>query len=128
MSAARDPETDQPLPVRNDSPSMHDLVVEHLTVGLPMMVHAGDRAVVAAVARDLLERKAQGLAKYGSPLQTGNGRSFVQDAYEEALDAAAYTRGLWEENRDDSNIRDIYDTAVALACALQEVLQRQRAA
>lgn len=70
MSDVRDPERDQALPVPNDGPSMHDLV-----------------------AADLAERKAHGLRKYGSLLQTGNGRSFLLDAYEEVLDLAVYLKG-----------------------------------
>jgi hypothetical protein len=74
MSDVRDPERDQPAPIHNDGPSMHDLV-----------------------AADLAERKEHGLRKYGTPLQTGNGRSMLRDAYEEVLDLAVYLRGALEE-------------------------------
>lgn len=76
MGDIRDPERDQVLPTPNDGPSMHDLVIA-----------------------DLLERKEHGLSKYGSLLQTGNGRNFLQDIYEEILDAAAYIKGKLEEER-----------------------------
>lgn len=76
MSDVRDPETDQPLPVPNDNPSCHDLVIQ-----------------------DLKERKEFGLRKYGQPLQAENGRSFLLDAYLEALDLTAYLRGLLEEEK-----------------------------
>lgn len=66
---------DQPLPIPNDLPSMHDLVI-----------------------RDILARKNLGLRRYGTVLQPFNGRSYLRDVYEELLDAAAYCRGLiWEE-------------------------------
>jgi hypothetical protein len=51
------------------------------------------------VSQDMAERKAHGLRKYGSLLQVGNGRSYVQDAYEEVLDLAVYLRGLLELER-----------------------------
>ncbi len=64
----------QPLPVPNDGPSMHDLVI-----------------------KDMEARKAFGLAKYGALLQAGNGRDALQDLYDELLDAIVYTRQLLEE-------------------------------
>ena len=79
MSLERDPDRDQPLPIVHDHevgyPSAHDL------------------------ACDLLqERKVHGTAKYGTPLQPANGRSFTLDALEEAADLVAYLAGLrWEE-------------------------------
>lgn len=76
MSEVRDPETDQPLPKATDGPHIHDLVIQ-----------------------DLVERKAFGMRKYGQPLQAGNGRSMLDDAYGEVLDLAAYLRGLIEEER-----------------------------
>ena len=60
---------DQPLPTPNHGPSMHDLVME-----------------------DIKARKALGLRRYGSLLQPHNGRSALQDAYDEVLDLAVYLR------------------------------------
>jgi hypothetical protein len=76
MSDVRDPETDQQLPVHNDGPSMHDLVIE-----------------------DMAARKEHGLRKYGTILQAHNGRSALQDAYEEVLDLAVYLRQAIEEGK-----------------------------
>ena len=76
MSATRDPERDQVAPIHNDGPSCHDLVIE-----------------------DMKERKQFGLTKYKTILQPNNGRSFLQDAYEEVLDLAVYLRGRLEEER-----------------------------
>lgn len=76
MSDERDPETDQALPVKNEQPYIQDLVLA-----------------------DIEERKALGLKKYGTLLQPFNGRSFLQDAYEEALDLVIYLRGKLEEER-----------------------------
>jgi len=64
----------QPLPVPNDGPSMHDLVI-----------------------RDMEARKAFGLHKYGAILQANNGRDALTDLYEELIDALVYLRQLIEE-------------------------------
>lgn len=77
MGVERDPETDQPLPVHNERTSCQDMVIA-----------------------DIEARKSLGLKKYGTLLQPFNGRSFLQDAYEEALDLCVYLRGLLEEERE----------------------------
>lgn len=60
-------EGDQPLPLGNDLPSMHEKAIDAL--------------------RDRLEL---GKKRYGQPLQPANGRNAILDAFEEALDGAAY--------------------------------------
>jgi len=69
-------EHDQPLPTDGEGPVIHELVVT-----------------------DVMNRLAVGIKRYGQPLRAGNGRSFLQDAYEEVLDLAAYLRGAIEEER-----------------------------
>lgn len=49
-------------------------------------------AVWSLVIRDMADRDAMGLKKYGTRLQPNNGRNALQDAYEEALDLAVYLR------------------------------------
>lgn len=39
-------------------------------------------------------RREQGIAKYGRPLEVGNGRDFRADAIQEALDGLVYAEGL----------------------------------
>ncbi|AYB69188.1 hypothetical protein SEA_EMIANNA_5 [Gordonia phage Emianna] len=63
-------------PVQTDAPSAHDLVIA-----------------------DMRQRKAFGLAKYGTILQHDNGRDHLQDAYEEVLDLAVYLRNEIEQRR-----------------------------
>ena len=58
------------------TPTMHDLVIT-----------------------DMASRKQFGLAKYGTPLQAGNGRDPLKDAYEEALDLTVYLRQELEERQ-----------------------------
>lgn len=83
MSDVRDPDRDQPLAILNDLPSCHDLVIA-----------------------DMAERKEFGLKKYTTPLQPHNGRSFLQDAYEEVLDLAVYLRGKLYEERNEGQSSD----------------------
>lgn len=66
----------QPDPVPNDHPAVWDLVMD-----------------------DMRARDAKGQATYGTRLQPHNGRDALRDAYEEALDLAAYLRqALYERD------------------------------
>jgi hypothetical protein len=49
-------------------------------------------AVWPLVIVDMCERDRVGRARYGTPLQPHNGRDALKDAYQEALDLAAYLR------------------------------------
>ncbi len=64
----------QPAPIRNDSTPIWELVIA-----------------------DMKARDQTGRERYGTPLQAGNGRDALQDAYEEALDLAVYLRQAIEE-------------------------------
>ncbi|HEX8108488.1 MAG TPA: hypothetical protein VF516_12230, partial [Kofleriaceae bacterium] len=66
---------EQPAPIPNDGPSMHDLVMA-----------------------DFQARKALGLARYKALLQSHNGRVAVIDAYQEQLDWLVYMRQMIEED------------------------------
>lgn len=72
--------TKQPTPRSNDNPWVHNLV-----------------------AADIMERQRIGIRTYGTPLQAGNGRDALWDAYEEALDLACYLRQAIFE-RDDEEV------------------------
>lgn len=57
-------------------------------------------AIQDLVVLDLVERKAQGIEKYGTVLQGDNGRDPLIDAYQEALDLCQYLRqALFEKYR-----------------------------
>lgn len=68
---------DQPLPVVNDGVFVQDLVIA-----------------------DFEARKAVGIERYGTPLQTFNGRNVDLDLYEELLDATTYLRQKLEERTE----------------------------
>ena len=65
---------DQPLPVPNDNPSVHSMLMA-----------------------DIEARRELGVRRYGVALQAGNGRDALRDAYEEILDCAVYLRQAIEE-------------------------------
>ena len=58
----------------------------------PPPVPNGSRPIWEIVIDDMRERDRQGREKYGVPLQAGNGRDALVDAYQEALDLAVYLR------------------------------------
>jgi len=65
---------DQPLPTKNDNPSIQDLVIA-----------------------DMEARKAIGISRYGTTLKAHNGRDALLDAYQEALDLCNYLRQVMYE-------------------------------
>lgn len=72
--------TEQPMPIPNESVPIWDLVIE-----------------------DMKERDLVGRQRYGTPLQTNNGRDALLDAYQEALDLAVYLRQAIEERKQQCN-------------------------
>jgi len=63
--------------------------------------HSGKLTVIDYVLADMAQRAAAGLQKYGTQLQTHNGRDALWDAYQEALDLAMYLRqAILERNNN----------------------------
>jgi hypothetical protein len=81
---------EQPDPVPNDRPSLHDLLV-----------------------KDILERKQLGLARYGTIIQPFNGRDQLQDCYEEQLDQLVYLKAALIER--DELLRQLGELRADLA-------------
>ena len=75
---------DQPPPIPNGSTPVWDLVIA-----------------------DMRERDQTGRARYGTPLQTFNGRDALVDAYQEALDLVVYLRQAIEERNAALTTRSI---------------------
>jgi hypothetical protein len=65
----------------------------------PMPI-VGKDAILPLVINDLKQRNYVGIKKYGTTLESHNGRDALMDAYQEILDAAMYLRQLLAE-RDD---------------------------
>jgi hypothetical protein len=59
--------------------------------------------VADLVIADMLARKNFGFQKYGTYLQTENGRNHLIDCYQEILDLAVYMRLEIEENWVEPN-------------------------
>jgi polyhydroxyalkanoate synthesis regulator phasin len=57
------------------------------------------RPIWELVIEDMQARDEFGWAKYKTPLQAGNGRDSLQDAYEECLDLCVYLRKEIEERK-----------------------------
>lgn len=85
MSEFRDPERDQQLP-ESGMVCVQDFLIERLGT----YVGTGLQENTEATIRALEERKEYGIRKYGRPLEAGNGRDALLDAWEEALDLYCY--------------------------------------
>jgi hypothetical protein len=73
-------------------PAREDLTVsEHMKEQPPPVPNAGPD-VWLLVVDDMTQRRLTGLDRYGTPLQPGNGRDALADAYAEALDLCVYLR------------------------------------
>lgn len=71
----------QPAPKPNDRPAVWDMVVQ-----------------------DMRYRDRFGFEKYGTRLQPLNGRDFLVDAYQEALDLVVYLRGaIYERDNTEAD-------------------------
>jgi hypothetical protein len=60
----------------------------------------GKAKVLDLVLADLTARAEEGHKKYGTYLETHNGRDSLMDAYQEALDLCMYLRQALEERND----------------------------
>ena len=77
------------------------------------------RAVWELVLEDFQTRDRLGRAKYGVPLQAGNGRDALLDLYQELLDAVVYTRQAIEErSRAKDRLQDALAEMSANGCGL----------
>lgn len=85
---------------------MSDLIPEQP----PPRPTAGD--VWRDVIADMEARRRHGIAKYDTPVQPGNGRDALRDAYEEALDLCVYLRqAITERGRISERILGVLNDA-----------------
>jgi hypothetical protein len=84
--------------------------------------------VDARVVSDMRARDAFGAEKYKTRLMPGNGRSFLADAYQEALDLVVYLRGelaergvsLYSPTPEDARlVAGLYSKALAFTMAIR---------
>ena len=57
----------------------------------------GEGDIWTLVIKDMWQRRQEGIRRYGTVLQAGNGRDALLDAYAEALDLCVYLRQAIEE-------------------------------
>lgn len=115
----------QPAPIPNGGTPVWDLVIDDVTGFY-------NAAVNADVKADMRARDALGRARYGTPLQTNNGRNALQDAYEEALDLVVYLRQAIEE-RDEAeygltDLCAIYRRSLRTVGELRAVINKEPSA
>lgn len=90
MSDERDPATDQSLP-EDGNQDVQSFIIDML------QTQRIDIPAYRAMARAVNRRRAYGINKYGKPLQTQNGRDWLLDAWEEAMDLYCYAvQGMLE--------------------------------
>lgn len=86
----------------------------------PEPISSQHRKIVDLVIDDIYQRSEAGIKKYGVPLQGFNGRDWLIDAYQEALDHAMYLRqGIFE--RDNSGAEEMINTHFDLGMALSRI-------
>jgi len=64
------------------------------------MPTVGKADILPLVISDLQRRNIMGIKKYGTTLQSHNGRDCLMDAYQEALDLCMYLRQAIEERKE----------------------------
>jgi hypothetical protein len=74
-----------------------DALITDAIADQPPPTAGSGRPIWELVIADMHERDRVGRARYGTPLQAGNGRDALVDAYQEALDMVAYLRQAIEE-------------------------------
>jgi hypothetical protein len=107
MSDVRDPKTDQPLPQPGRT-AIHQLVINSLPAWLPGDNLVPERSVIVEGMR---ARLSLGVAKYGTPLQSHNGRDALQDCWEEVLDSTVYAVQMLLEGEE---VGDVVLTLISL--------------
>jgi hypothetical protein len=99
----------EPLPIPNNSQSIHDLVIEDL----------GDNHLV----KDIRDRKQFGLDKYGTILQVCNNRNALKDAFQEVLDCIVYLKQACLES-GNNGLEYEYFIAIHLADSLKDAIEK----
>ena len=119
---------DQPDPTKNDHPPVWPIVVDEVrAMSLPVGVPEEIRRLVVA---DMEERDRLGFERYGTQLQTFNGRDSLVDAYQEALDLCVYLRTEMLEvygkgGKDYYAGVDMYKRALELALDIRKTIHKR---
>lgn len=68
---------------------------------------AGQESITDAVIGDLLARREHGVRKYGTELQSHNGRDAMVEIYQELIDSVVYVKQLLMERDAAPQLRPI---------------------
>jgi hypothetical protein len=91
-----------------------EVVTTHLIAEMSKIRDLAPQQVNALIVL-VKERNAFGLAKYGQPLMTEDGRNGIEDARQELGDLLQYVCKCAMTRRDDNELRDFLDlTSTAL--------------
>jgi hypothetical protein len=107
----------QPSPKPNDGADLWELVIIDAKAGYGPM---------AAILRDMEARRRFGMEKYKTPLQVGNGRDFLTDAIQEALDLTVYVKGQIEQGDKTPMLKTLYASAMSMAVKLRALIDRRK--
>lgn len=94
---------EQVLEIRADAATSHSELARRYGVTHKTISSIRLRKTWQRVDDDMRARDQEGRRKYGTPLQAGNGRDALTDAYQEALDLAVYLRQAIEERKAEVN-------------------------
>ena len=113
----------QPHPVNSDNsqPDLWSLVISDfskLYIGCPK------------IKKDIIEvmksRDEFGFNKYGVHIKIKNGRNYMKDALQEALDLSVYIRGIMEENPSIFyDMSELYKDTLNIIVKLYEYLEKE---
>lgn len=87
---------DQPPPQASNHRPAWERVIEFVSTKVAQNPNADPICVV--VLKDMQERHDLGVKRYGKPLQAGNGRNHLVDAYQEKLDGIVYLQAWFDEH------------------------------
>lgn len=76
----------------------------------------GHKKVLDLVLTDLEERAEAGNERYGTYLETHNGRDALWDLYQELLDSCMYVRQLIEERKPNPRKKTVFPTYKKTPC------------
>ena len=85
--------------------------------GTPIVVH---------VMKDIAERVAVGVERYGEPLKANNGRNALLDLYQELIDGVMYIRQELEERKSKDEQIDILENTNRTLKHINDILVSQR--
>ena len=97
MSNVRDPETDQKLPEPGGEFVQLAMLVEIDRLEEQSLL---DVDICRALRNGIMARRELGISKYGTPLQTHNGRDALLECWDETIDLVTYLYQLEMEEGD----------------------------